>query len=504
MRAAAAAIAHVPAGVEVEASNNIGPRLSGRDTVLLLNGTPRWAPWVVGDTLGLDFPFCTPSQQAQEVAYLRAHGYSQVFADDGYVVLHRPADWRTARPWPTRCPRPACTRTSATDDGITGAEPARGQPRPARPPATARPSALPASGQARAAQVVQTIEHLVGLQAQAPFPPYYGLHSRLDGFRPGDLAALITDRSVVRIALMRGTIHLVSARDCLPLRRLVQPVIERGMRSAFGRQLAGVDAGVLAAAGRSLVEAEPMTFSQLGQALAARWPDHPPAALAQGVRAFVPLVQVPPRAVWGQAGQSLHTSAEHWLGQPRPAAGRAQPSRSASRAELAQLVTRYLGAFGPATVRDVQAWSGLTGLKAVLEQLRPSLVTFRDEQGAELFDLPTAPRPGGEVPAPVRLVAEFDNLVLSHAERSRVISAEATKRLYTVNGVIPGSVLIDGFVAGMWRLARSRDVATLTIELFAPVRERDALVAEAERILAFGAPGAAHDIRFAPLAPQAS
>ena len=174
---------------------------------------------------------------------------------------------------------------------------------------------LPAAGPGRAVQVVQTIEHLVGLQAQAPFPPYYGLHSRLDGFLPDDLAALITDRSVVRIALMRGTIHLVSARDCLPLRRLVQPVIERGMRGAFGKQLAGVDPGALAAAGRSLVEAEPMTFSQLGQALAARWPDHPPAALAQGVRAFVPLVQVPPRAVWGQAGQSLHTSAEHWLGQ---------------------------------------------------------------------------------------------------------------------------------------------------------------------------------------------
>jgi len=355
---------------------------------------------------------------------------------------------------------------------------------------------LPAAGPDRAAQVVRTVEHLVGLQAQAPFPPYYGLHSRLDGFRPGDLATLITDRSVVRIALMRGTIHLVSARDCLPLRRMVQPVIERGMRGAFGKQLAGVDTAALAAAGRSLVESEPMTFSQLGQALAARWPDHAPAALAQGVRAFVPLVQVPPRAVWGRAGQSLHTSAEHWLGEPGPPA---QPARTA-RAELAQLVTRYLGAFGPATVRDVQAWSGLTGLKAVLEQLRPSLVTFRDEQGAELFDLPTAPRPGGEVPAPVRLVAEFDNLVLSHAERSRVISAEATRRLYTINGVIPGAVLIDGFVAGMWRLARSQGEATVTIELFGPARERDALAAEAERVLAFAAPGAARAIRFAPLA----
>jgi hypothetical protein len=366
---------------------------------------------------------------------------------------------------------------------------------------------LPAAGPERTAQVVQTIEHLVGLQAQAPFPPYYGLHSRLDGFLPEDLATLITNRSVVRIALMRGTIHLVSARDCLPLRQLVQPAIERGMRGAFGKQLAGVNPGELAAAGRRLVETEPMSFAQLGQALAARWPDHPPAALAQGVRTFVPLVQVPPRAVWGRAGQSLHTSAEHWLGRRHPSGGSAYPVPAADPAELAGLVTRYLGAFGPATVRDVQAWSGLTGLKAVLEQLRPSLVTFRDEQGTELFDLPTAPRPGADAPAPVRLVAEFDNLVLSHAERSRVVTPEATRRLYTVNGVIPGAVLVDGFVAGMWRLARTRGEATVTIEMFGPVRrgdaaQRDALTAEAERVLAFGAPGPAHQVRFASLAGE--
>ena len=358
---------------------------------------------------------------------------------------------------------------------------------------------LPA-GPERSAQVVRTIEHLVGLQAQAPFPPYYGLHSRLDGFLPEDLAALITDRSAVRIALMRGTIHLVSARDCLPLRQLVQPVIERGMRGAFGKQLAGVDPAELAASGRRLVEAEPMTFAQLGQALAAQWPDHPPAALAQGVRTYVPLVQVPPRAVWGRAGQARHTSAEHWLGLRRPSGRPAYPVPAAAPAELARLVTRYLGAFGPATVRDVQAWSGLTGLAAVLEQLRPSLVTFRDEHGAELFDLPTAPRPGEDTPAPVRLVAEFDNLVLSHAERSRVISPEATRQLYTVNGVIPGSALIDGFVAGMWRLDRNRNEGRVTIEVFGPVRERDALTAEAERVLAFAAPGAAHEVRFATLA----
>jgi hypothetical protein len=351
------------------------------------------------------------------------------------------------------------------------------------------------SATARAAMVVQTIEHLVGLQAQAPFPPYYGLQSRLDGFCPDDLAALITSRSVVRVALMRGTIHLVSARDCLPLRRLLQPVIDRGLRGAFGKQLAGVDAAALATAGRRLVESEPMTFSRLGQALAGQWPHHPPAALAQGVRALVPLVQVPPRAVWGQAGPSRHTSAEQWLDQP------SQPSGEPGQVlvlGLADLVTRYLGAFGPATVRDVAAWSGLTGLKPVMEQLRPALVTFRNEHGAELFDLPTAPRPG-DGPAPVRLVAEFDNLVLSHADRSRVISAENTKRLYTINGVIPGAVLIDGFVGGMWRLSRSRDATTLTIEMFGPPRERAALEREAERVLAFCSPGTSHEIRFGPV-----
>jgi hypothetical protein len=352
---------------------------------------------------------------------------------------------------------------------------------------------LPEQAGRRRAVVIQTVEHLVGLQAQAPFPPYYGLWSRLSGFRPEDLAALLTDRSVVRIALMRGTIHLVSARDCLPLRRLVQPVLDRGLRGSFGRQLAGVDPAAVAAAGRKLVESEPMTFSQLGEALAARWPDHSPAALAQAVRAHVPLVQVPPRAVWGQAGQSRHTSAEHWLGpaaQPDPA--------DPPTPTLAGLVTRYLGAFGPATARDVAAWSGLTGLRAVLDQLRPSLVTFRDEQGAELFDLPSAPRPGEEAPAPVRLAAEFDNLLLAHADRSRVVHPDHLKRFYTINGVFPGSVLIDGFVAGMWRLARTKGTATLTVELFGPAREQDLVTQEAARMLAFCAPGTSHDIRFGP------
>src|SRR5580692_11152067 len=346
---------------------------------------------------------------------------------------------------------------------------------------------LPAAAGPRADRVIETVEHLVGLQAQAPFPPYYGLLSRLDGFRPADLAELLLTRKVVRIGLMRGTIHLVSADDCLGLRPVLQPVLERGLRANFGRRLTGADRAALAAAGRALVEDRPMTFSEIGRALAPRWPQHPPNALAQGVRALVPLVQVPPRAVWGQAGQAAHTSAEAWLG--RPLAASASPD---------QVVLRYLAAFGPATVADAQAWSGLTRLRGVIERLR----TFRDEQGRELFDLPDAPRPDPDTPAPVRLVAEFDNLVLSHADRTRVISEPDRQRLYTKNGIFPGTVLIDGFVRGMWRITIARRAAVLAVEMFGPVggHERDAVAAEGERLLEFAAPGSPDaELRFGPI-----
>jgi hypothetical protein len=349
---------------------------------------------------------------------------------------------------------------------------------------------LPGATGPRADRVIETVEHLVGLQAQAPFPPYYGLWSRLDGFRPGDLAELLLTRKVVRIGLMRGTIHLVSADDCLRLRPVLQPVLERGLRANFGRQLTGVDRAALAAAGRVLVEDRPMTFSELGAALSPQWPGHPAAALAQCVRGLVPLVQVPPRAVWGEAGRAAHTSAEAWLG--RPLAASASPD---------EVVLRYVAAFGPAMVADAQAWSGLTGLREVVGRLRPRLRTFRDEQGRELFDLPDAPRPDPDTPVPVRLVAEFDNLILSHADRARVISEPDRQRLYSKNGIFPGTVLIEGFVRGMWRVTTARGVATLAIELFREADgDRDAVAAEGERLLEFAAPGSPDaELRFGPI-----
>ena len=291
---------------------------------------------------------------------------------------------------------------------------------------------------------------------------------------------------------MRGTIHLVSARDCLPLRELVQPVLDRALRGAYGKQLAGADTAAVAAAGREAVEAQPMTFSELGAALAGRGRTIRPPRWPRRCGRMCRWCRCR-RAPSGAGRTSRHTSAEHWLGHPAGAAAE-------SALTLPGLVSRYLAAFGPASVRDMAAWSGLTGLRPVLAGLRPSLVTFRDERGTELFDLPSAPRPGQDEPVPVRLAAEFDNLLLSHADRSRVVRPEDLRRFYTINGIFPGSVLIDGFAAGLWRLARAKGTATVTIELFAAARQRDEVAQEARRMLGFCAPEVTHEVRFASIA----
>ncbi|MGH4020485.1 MAG: winged helix DNA-binding domain-containing protein, partial [Pseudonocardiaceae bacterium] len=186
--------------------------------------------------------------------------------------------------------------------------------------------------------VTEVIERLVGMQAQAPMPPYYGLWTRLAGFRPDDLAELITGRQVVRIALMRGTVHLVTARDCLALRPVVAAVLERQLaHSAHGKLLAGIHTDELVAAGRELVEQRPRSTVELGDLIAKRWPDRDPTALAMAVRCLVPLVQLPPRGIWGASGQLTVTTAEAWLGRPLDDA--LSPDA---------MVLRYLAAFGPA------------------------------------------------------------------------------------------------------------------------------------------------------------
>jgi hypothetical protein len=340
------------------------------------------------------------------------------------------------------------------------------------------------------------VRHLCGLQAQAPFPPYYGLLARLDGFRPEDLAGLLESRDVVRIALMRSTIHLVTADDALAWRPLIQPVLDQGLAGNWGKGLAGLDLDRVAAKGRELTTEQPLTFADLGAELTRTFPGHPGDALAMAVRCRVPLVQVPPRAVWGKSGLARHTPADVWLGRPlndplaeplpRPVA-------------LAAMVERYLAAFGPATVQDVQAWSGLTRLREIVDPMRDRLLVFADERGRELFDRPDSPRPDPDVPAPARLAAEYDNLILSHDDRTRIMADDDRRQLFRQLNSFPGSVLLDGFVAGAWRVKRAKGTATVTIELFRariPARDRDALEAEAARVLAVTAPKATPDVRF--------
>lgn len=330
------------------------------------------------------------------------------------------------------------------------------------------------------------------MQAQAPLAPYVGLWARLEGFQPGELSGLLTDRQVVRIALMRSTIHLVTSRDCLAWRPLIQPVLERAFKGSFGKRLAGLDMGEVVAAGRALMEDRPRTFAELGALLGERWPDRDPAALANAMRTLLPLAQIPPRGVWGAGGQATHTTVEAWLGAPL------DPTPS-----LDDMAMRYLAAFGPASVRDIQAWSGLTGLREVTERLRPRLRVFRDERGVELFDTADAPLPDPDAPAPARFLPEWDNVFFSHADRTRIISEEYRQRLMTTSdGRLPSSILLDGFMAGLWKIVRGKGAATLRVQPYRSLNtdERDALAEEGARLLAFAAADAStHNIEFAPV-----
>lgn len=322
------------------------------------------------------------------------------------------------------------------------------------------------------------IGHLAGLQAQAPNPPYIGLWTRLESFRHEELSDLIVNRQAVRIALMRSTIHLVTARDCLAFRPVLQPLLERALIGSYGKRLAGVDITSLAAAGRTLVEERPRTFSELGKLLLEQWPDRDPSALANAVRNFVPLVQIPPRGIWGSSGQAIHTSAEAWLGSPLSSA--ATPD---------EMIMRYLAAFGPATVKDMQVWSGLTRLGEAVDRLRPQLRSFVDRNGNELFDLPDAPMPDPDTPVPVRFLSEFDNMLLSYDDRTRIIADEHRPLVFTENGIIRATILVDGFVNGLWTIERKRKAADLIIRPFGPLSGEAfaALLEEGARLLEFAA-----------------
>ncbi|MEZ0094320.1 winged helix DNA-binding domain-containing protein [Streptacidiphilus sp. EB129] len=328
--------------------------------------------------------------------------------------------------------------------------------------------------------VLETVEHLGGMQAQVPNAPYVGLWSRLAEFDPQRVSQLLTDRELVRISAMRGTIHLLSAADALSFRPLCQVVNDRGPygHSVYRRALAGIDPAEFRARAAALLEWAPMSNAELGAALLEVYPGYDPSTLAWAVRDGLPLVQVPPRGLWGQSRQATSTTVEHWLGRPLDPA----PSADA-------MVLRYLAGFGPASVRDAQAWSGLTRLAEVFERLRPRLRVLADAvSGRELFDLPDAPRPAEDTPAPVRFLPEYDNVVFGLDDRSRIISAEDQIGLGKQNRYL-AAFLVDGRVRGSWKLTRGKGGPDLTVTPFTPLSrsEQQQVDAEADALLAFHA-----------------
>jgi Winged helix DNA-binding domain len=333
------------------------------------------------------------------------------------------------------------------------------------------------------------LEHLVGLQAQAPRAPFVGLWTRLARFRTAELSALVESRQAVRASLMRATVHLVTARDCLSLRSLLRPVIERAYYNGpFRKNVEGVDIPALVHAGRILLDERPRTRAELGRLLAEQWPGRDPDSLAHTVGYLVPQVQIPPRGTWTGGGTVRWATNETWLGK-----------ESSDDVTVDELLLRYLGAFGPATVMDAQVWSGLTRLGEVAERLVRRLRRFRGAGGRELLDLPDAPRPGPDTPAPPRFLPEYDNLLLSHADRSRVVPSGQIVPLYPGHGGTRGELLVDGRWAANWTIDRAEGTATLSVEPFVRLPRRDvaAVTNEGLELLQWAAPDHTPDVRFA-------
>jgi hypothetical protein len=335
--------------------------------------------------------------------------------------------------------------------------------------------------------VPAAVERVAGLQAQLVNPPYIGLWSRIDRFERKELTAAMEAREVVRATFLRATLHVVSARDYLQLRAALEPALLRALYGFNGDRARALDLDEIVADARELLDSGPRTFAELRAHLAKRHPEHDVPAMAFAVRACLPLVQVAPAGTWGRGGDVAYAIASDWLGSPVQ-----------SDADPAALVLRHLAAFGPASVKDVQSWAGMAGLRDAAHGLAGRLVELRGEDGTRLLDLPDAPRPSGDVTAPVRFLPEYDNTILGHADRSRLIADEHRKRVYLPAGRVRATILIDGFVSGTWRVERTSDTTAVVVEPFARLRReaRAELAGEGERLALFIGDGERAGVRF--------
>ncbi|KUL27029.1 winged helix DNA-binding domain-containing protein [Actinoplanes awajinensis] len=334
--------------------------------------------------------------------------------------------------------------------------------------------------------VLDTVAHLGGLQAQEPGEPFIGLWSRVGGFAPAELSRLLEDRAVVRMHLMRRTVHLVTADDAVAWRPRHQSLLRQKALGVYRADLAAVDLDELTARAQDLMaDGQPRSLGEVGRALAEHWPSTRPRVLGEvAVAALVPSVQLPPRGTWRSSAGARYLPLSTWLNHPAPppkADQAAAPSTGADQLDAGdvELVRRYLRAFGPAASADLRAWCGLAGLPKAVAALQDELVTFRDDRGRLLLDLPDAPRPDPETPAPVRFLPAFDNAILGYHDRTRIIDDE--HRNLSVAGI--RVVLIDGRVAATWSTSTGPVVVTPLRPLTRP--EQSEVTDEASRLTTF-------------------
>ena len=335
------------------------------------------------------------------------------------------------------------------------------------------------------------IERLVAMQAQWPRPPFVGLWSRVAGFERADLTSLFTRKKAVRATSLRGTIHVSSAKDYLGFRPVVQPALEAGLQAILKDRLDGMDMDAVTTRARTMLATRPQTFAELREQFLKADPKSDERAMGYSVRMLLPLVQVPDDGEpWAYSSQSSFALADKWLGK----------KVTTTHATPDPLILRYLAAYGPATAADFQAWSGVSreAARTAFERLRPKLRTFRDEGGKELFDLPDAPRPSADVPAPVRFIPEFDNLIAARAD-GRIVARHHRPRIFLSALRIAATVLVDGVAVATWKLDSTKKAATITIDPFGKLsaKARKDIQSEAEDLVRFAEPDAkAHQVTF--------
>lgn len=313
--------------------------------------------------------------------------------------------------------------------------------------------------------IADAVARIAGMQMQEEAPVPIGLWSRLTGVTREAVVAAFNDRTLVRGTAMRGTLYAFIADDFAWIRPTIGPGLAASAATYVRKSAASEEIAAAIETLLAMLEAGPLTADQMRDAVAAMNPAGDVRQIAYAARMALPLVQLPSGTAKGFASKTPYALAESWLGKPL-----------APEPDLPELVRRYLAAYGPATAADVGAWTGIPGPAALLKGMEGDLVTYRGNGKTLLYDVPDGPLPDEDTPAPPRLLPAFDNLLLSHKDRTRVVTDEHRARLYQKGNLrILASFLVDGEAIGTWRIARARREAVLTLIPFVPMAKADRL-----------------------------